>query len=239
MEPKIFVVTPTYNERENILKLITAIQKLNIPNLHILVVDDNSPDGTGEVVKEFCSLDESVHLLAREKKSGLGNAYKDGFRWALSNGAEIIIEMDADFSHDPFDIPRLIAEINQGFDLVIGSRLVGDGGVVGWGAKRTFMSRSAMILSRILLGLKTKDVTAGFRAFRREVFSSVDLSLFLSTGYSFQEEMVFWCEKKHLKIKEIPVKFVDRQFGQSKLSLAEAFNFLTMIFKIKVRNIFR
>jgi len=224
---KTILVIPTYNEKENIEKLITKIFALNISDLEILVVDDNSPDGTANIVERL-SNKYDIHLLKREGKLGLGSAYIAGFKKALGLGADFIFEMDADFSHDPDDVPRMI-EAAQNADLVIGSRKIKGGGVIGWGWTRKFMSNGAMWFSRILLGLKPRDVTAGFRCFRKKVLESIDIEKIKSNGYAFQEELLYKTQKAGFKITEIPVTFVDRQEGKSKLSKKDIIEFIVMI----------
>lgn len=213
---KSVIVIPTYNEATNIKPLLERIFDLHIPNQEVLVVDDNSPDGTGSVVEELGHT-HPVNLLKREKKSGLGSAYIAGFRQALGRGADYILQMDADGSHDPADIPRLLAAA-QNSDLVIGSRRVPGGNIVGWSTWRHFESAAAMWFARWLLDLKTKDVTAGFRCFSRRVLEQIPLEQIAASGYAFQEEMLFRTERAGFRVAEIPVTFLDRQEGQSKLS---------------------
>jgi len=229
----IYVVIPTYNERKNIVALVRKILDLNINNLKILIVDDNSPDDTAEVV-ERTYLDQ-VEIIKRSKKMGLGSAYVEGFKRALDQGADMIVEMDADFSHQPYKIPELIACVNSGNDVCLGSRRVEGGAVIGWNLTRKIMSNLAMEFSRILLGLKTKDVTGGFRCFHKRVFDKIDLNSIKSNGYAFQEEMIYLLEKNNFKIKEIPITFVDRQRGSSKLGYKEIINFFINICRLKLR----
>lgn len=232
---KICIVIPTYNEAKNIEKLINKIFALNIPELEILVVDDNSPDDTGEVVNRLLTIDYSqkLHLIKRLGKLGLGSAYIAGFKKALDMNADYIFEMDADFSHDPDDIPRLIEKM-QNADLVIGSRKIPGGKVIGWGWTRKFMSNGAMWFSRLLLGLKTKDVTAGFRCFSKKVLQTIPLAEIKSNGYAFQEELLYRTEKAGFKITEIPVTFIDRQEGKSKLNKKDIWEFFIRMIKLKI-----
>lgn len=230
---KTIIVIPTYNEIENIEKLISKIFALSIPRLEILVVDDNSPDGTAKKVAELATK-YPLHLIKRAGKMGLGSAYITGFKKALSLGADLIFEMDADFSHDPDDIPRMITVVNNA-DLVIGSRKITGGKIIGWGFTRKFISNGAMWFSRILLNLKTKDVTAGFRCFRRHVLEVLDLSSIHSNGYAFQEELLYKTQKQGFTIVEIPVTFVDRQEGKSKLSKKDIIEFFLIIIKLKFK----
>ena len=225
---KTTIVIPTYNERENIEKLLKAIFLLSIPDLSVLVVDDNSPDKTADIVKEM-QKKYPITLLERKGKLGLGSAYLAGFAMALDLGADYIFEMDADLSHDPDDVPRLLAAMNSA-DLAIGSRKIPGGKIIGWGWSRKFMSSGAMWLSKILLGLKPNDVTAGFRCFQRDVLLHIDLSTIHSNGYAFQEELLYRTQKKGYRITEVPVIFVDRQEGKSKLSKKDIVEFfLTML----------
>ncbi len=228
----IYIVIPTYNERENIENLIKKISALKIENLRILIIDDNSPDKTAEIVEEMKML-FPVEIIVREKKLGLGSAYIRGFKYALKQGSEMIMEMDADFSHHPYKIPELIQVVKDGYDVGLGSRLVEGGSVIGWNLRRKFFSRSAMCFSRIFLGLKTKDVTGGFRCYHQRVFDLINLDKIKSNGYAFQEEMVYLLEKNNFKIKEIPITFVDRQKGKSKLGIKEIFMFFVNILRLK------
>lgn len=229
---KTLVVIPTYNEADNIEKLIKQIFALNIPGLEIIVVDDNSPDGTTEKVIKLQVTSDKLHLVKRAGKLGLGSAYIAGFKEALKFGADFIFEMDADFSHDPNDIPRLL-KAAQTADLVIGSRKIPGGKIIGWNPWRKLMSIGAMWLSRLLLWLKPRDVTAGFRCFRREVLEKIDLDKITSNGYAFQEELLFRTQQAGFKITEVPVTFTDRKAGKSKLSKKDIREFFVMMFKLK------
>ena len=229
----VYVVIPTYNERKNIAALIKKICKLHIEGLKILVVDDNSPDGTAEAVKEL--KEDCVEIIKRPGKMGLGSAYVTGFKYALSKGANMIVEMDADFSHQPYKIPELITCVNSGNDMCLGSRRVKGGTIIGWNFIRKAMSALAMEFSRWLLKLKTKDVTGGFRCFHSRVFKKINLDDVKSQGYAFQEEMVYLLERNNFKIKEIPITFVDRQRGNSKLGTKEIINFFINICKLRLR----
>jgi len=224
---KPIIVIPTYNEKDNITKLINQILALEIPNLDIIVVDDNSPDGTADIVAQL-----PVRLIKRPSKLGLGSAYIMGFKQALNLGANYILEMDADFSHDPNDIPRLLSAA-QTADLVIGSRKINGGQIIGWGPIRKFMSHGAMWLSRRLLNLKAKDVTAGFRCYRRQVLETITLDKITSNGYAWQEEMLYRTQQANFSITEIPVIFNDRQAGKSKLGKKDILEFFLTIFKLK------
>lgn len=229
---KTVIVIPTYNERENIMRLIPALFDLKISDLEVVVVDDNSPDETGDVALKFRET-YPVYVIKRQRKLGIGTAYLDGFKKALAIGGEIIFEMDADFSHDPADVPRLIDTIIKGADLVIGSRRVTGGKIIGWGLYRYLTSWTAMTLSRLVLGLKTKDVTAGFRAYRAHVLRAILNEPIISNGYAFQEEILFRVEKNKFKILEIPVIFTDRAVGKSKLGSSDIWEFFRVMWRLR------
>lgn len=228
---KTVIVIPTYNENENIHKLILKIFSLNIPNLEVIIVDDNSPDKTAETVEKM-NLNYPVHLLKRSKKLGLGSAYIAGFKKALDLGADYIFEIDADFSHDPDDILRMLEQVENN-DLIVGSRKIEGGKIIGWGWIRKIMSNGAMRFSRFMLNLKTKDVTAGFRCYKRNVLETIGLEKIKSNGYAFQEEMLYKTEQAGYTVKEIPVTFVDRQEGKSKLNKKDIVEFFITIFRLK------
>lgn len=228
---KTIIVIPTYNERENIMRLIPALFDLGISELEIIVVDDNSPDETADIVEKFKER-FPIYVIKRPRKLGLGTAYVDGFKKALSLGAGIIFEMDADFSHDPADVPRLLTALKTS-DVAIGSRRITDGKVVGWGWYRHLTSWSAMTIARLLLKLKTRDVTAGFRAFRRQVLETILQTPITSNGYAFQEEVLFRVERKGFLVTEVPVTFVDRKVGKSKLSRQDIWEFFKVMKELR------
>ncbi len=225
------IVIPTYNEKDNIAALLQEIFALSVVGLEVVVVDDNSPDGTAKIVEDM-SHHHSLHVINREKKLGLGSAYIAGFKKALVLGATHIFEMDADFSHNPKDIPRLLDEAKE-HDLVIGSRRVAGGKIVGWSVVRHCTSYGATLFARMFLGLHAKDVTAGFRCMKREVLESIDLDAIASNGYAFQEELLFLIQQKHFSIKEIPVIFVDRKRGVSKLGKKDIIEFFTTMRRLR------
>lgn len=225
------IVIPTYNERENLTRLIPALFNLNIPNLAVIIVDDNSPDETANIAQNFQE-QYQVHVIKRQRKLGLGTAYMDGFKKALALKADVIFEMDADFSHDPVDLPRLLAALTTA-DVAIGSRRVPGGKIISWGPYRHLTSWVAMTLSRLILKLKTKDVTAGFRAYRRQVLETVLQQPILSNGYAFQEEILFRIEKNGFLITEVPVIFTDRTVGKSKLSRADIWEFFKVMNRLR------
>jgi dolichol-phosphate mannosyltransferase len=211
------VIVPTYNERENIARLIEQALAQD-PRIDLLVVDDNSPDGTGGIVDTIAAVNPRVHVLHRERKLGLGTAYLAGFRWALERGHSFVFEMDADFSHDPAHLPQFLSAI-QDADLVLGSRYrFGKVTVVNWPISRLILSYSANIYARLVTGLQLFDATGGFKCFRREVLQAIDLADVRSNGYAFQIEMSFRAWKKGFRIAEIPIVFVDRTEGESKMS---------------------
>lgn len=217
MPERAVVIVPTYNERENILKLIDAVLAQS-PILEVLVVDDGSPDGTGALVDERTAVDSRVHVIHREKKLGLGTAYLAGFKWALARPYDFVFEMDADFSHDPQHLPQFLASIENA-DLVIGSRYRDRRvTVVNWPIGRLLLSYFANVYARFVTGLPIFDTTAGYKCFRRKVLESVDLSDVRSNGYAFQIEMHFRVWRQNFRIVEIPIVFVDRTEGTSKMS---------------------
>ncbi len=227
---KTAIIIPTYNERENISLLAPRIFAESIPELSIIVIDDHSTDGTVDAVRQLAR-QYPVTLIERPGKLGLGSAYIAGFREALRRGADYIFEMDADLSHHPSDIPRLL-EATRDADLVIGSRKIPGGRIVGWNLWRRATSTGAMWLSRRLLGLQTKDVTAGFRCFRQAVLAQIPLDLIKSNGYAFQEELLYRTEQAGWRIKEIPVTFTDRKSGVSKLSTRDVGEFFVVMTKL-------
>lgn len=229
---KTLVILPTFNEKQNILAIIQAIFDQKIPDLEILVVDDGSPDGTGELVAELAEREPRVHLLQRDKKRGLGTAYVAGFRYALAGEYQRVIEMDADFSHDPRDISRLL-EASAANDIVIGSRYINGVNVVNWPLKRLMLSMFASFYTRIITGLPLRDCTAGFKCFRREVLENIELDRIQSDGYSFQIEINFRAWDKGFRIKEIPIVFIDRAAGTSKMSKRIVHEAIWMVWKLK------
>jgi dolichol-phosphate mannosyltransferase len=213
----VWVILPTYNEAENLERIVPAIlERLPAPR-RVLIVDDNSPDGTGAVADRLAETDESVSVLHREFKEGLGPAYLAGFRIALEAGAERIVEMDADFSHDPAYLPQLI-EATENADLAIGSRYVPGGGVTEWGAPRRFISRGGSAYARLALGVPIRDLTGGFKCFRRIVLETIDLDSIRARGYAFQVETTYRAIKAGFRVVEIPIVFKDRADGTSKMS---------------------
>jgi dolichol-phosphate mannosyltransferase len=235
MSEKCLVVVPTYNEIENVRELIPRI--LSTPGaVDVLVVDDNSPDGTAAAVQVLAEQDKRVHLITRAGKLGLGSAYIAGFRWALERDYTVIFEMDADFSHDPSAIPEFLVAIRD-VDLVLGSRYLFGVTVVNWPLKRLVLSYTANTFSRLMTGLPLHDATGGYKAFRRETLSAIDLSRIRSDGYSFQIEMSFLAWRKGFRLREIPIVFADRHVGLSKMNrriILEAMFILWRLFFLRL-----
>jgi dolichol-phosphate mannosyltransferase len=215
--PGAWVVLPTYNEAENIEPLARAVRSQLRPGDSILIVDDNSPDGTGQIADRLASELDNVHVLHRSAKQGLGRAYLAGFAAALAGGAELVLEMDSDFSHDPADVPRLIAAAEEA-DLVLGSRYVAGGSVTDWGLVRKLVSRGGSWYARRVLGVKVRDLTGGFKCFRRSVLEALDLESVHADGYGFQIELTYRTIKAGFRVVEIPIVFRDRRVGQSKMN---------------------
>ncbi len=232
MSEKALVIVPTYNERDNIIRLIDAVLEQD-SRIEVLVVDDGSPDGTGEVVSERAAIDAKVHLLSRPSKMGLGTAYVAGFRWALERDFDYVFEMDADFSHDPSHIPQFLASVVDA-DLVLGSRYrEGKVTVVNWPIARLVLSYAANIYARFVTGLPLFDATGGFKCFRRRVLESIDLDDVRSNGYAFQIEMSFRAWRQGFRLVEIPIVFVDRTEGESKMSKKIVREAIWMVWRLR------
>lgn len=213
---KTLVIIPTYNELEN-LPLITGRVRSATPDVHVLIVDDNSPDGTGEAADKLAANDDHIHVIHRTEKDGLYRAYVAGFRWGLERDYTVLCEMDADGSHAPEQLHLLLAEIDKGADLVIGSRYVKGGQVVNWPKKRWILSKGGNIYTSLALGAGLSDMTAGYRAFRREVLEAIDLDSLSNAGYIFQVEMAFRVVQEGFDVREVPITFTEREIGESKL----------------------
>jgi apolipoprotein N-acyltransferase len=216
---------PTYNERENLTRTARRLRDAN-PTVDLLVIDDNSPDGTGEIADELAREDPQIHVLHRAGKSGLGSAYVAGFSWALRHGYDVIVEMDADGSHQPEELPRLLARLDQDADLVIGSRWVRGGQVRNWPRRRLILSRGANLYVRAALGIPLRDATAGYRAYRADVLRARDLGNIQSQGYCFQVDLAWTAWRHGFEVAEVPITFVERERGASKMSrsiIIEAF----------------
>jgi dolichol-phosphate mannosyltransferase len=233
------VVLPTYNERENIEPIVTAILG-QATDLEVLVVDDNSPDGTGAIVDRLAAAHpQRVHVMHRAGKRGLGTAYIEGFGWALARDYDYVFEMDADFSHDPADLLRLRSPLVNGrADASVGSRWVPGGGTRNWSFLRTFISRGGSVYARLILGVPVRDLTSGFKCFSRRVLERLDLETVGSNGYAFQVEMNFRCHRHGFRVAEVPIMFVDRRVGKSKMGSHIVTEAMTMVLKLRLRELF-
>ena len=231
---KTAIVVPTYNERQNIRKLISQLRK-NVPTSLIVVVDDNSPDGTGTIADGLAKIDQKINVVHRSAKLGLGTAYISGFKHAFKKGCDAVVTMDADLSHSPKVIPLMLEKLKD-CDVVIGSRYVPGGKIIGFNAFRTYLSASAQIFSRYLLGLPTHDTSSGFRAYKKKVITRIKPSSIKSQGYSFLIEMIYRCHRASFKICEVPIVFAVRSKGKSKLSQDEIYKALLTVFRLKIFN---
>jgi len=234
---KTLIISPTYNEEKNIQQLVDLVLGEN-PEFHLLIVDDNSPDGTGDKVKTLQSVYKNLFLETRSKKSGLGTAYIFGFKWALKKKYDHIIQMDADLSHNPKDLPRMVKNLKDN-DVVIGSRYINGISVVNWPLRRLMLSYGANAYSRIITGMPIMDGTGGFKAWKAKVLSDIDLDSVKSQGYSFQIEMNFRAWVKSYIIKEIPIIFSDRTIGQSKMSKTIVYEAIFMVWRLRIWKLFR
>jgi dolichol-phosphate mannosyltransferase len=230
------VVIPTYNESENIPRIISKVLEQD-PIFEVLVVDDNSPDGTANLVRSMQKEEKRVHLIERSSKMGLGTAYVAGFKYALQSNFDYIIEMDADFSHDPKALNLLLRKMKD-YDLVIGSRYISGVNVVNWPLRRLILSYSANIYTRIITGMPVKDATGGFKCYKRKVIESIDLDNLKSNGYAFQIETNFLTWRKGFRICEIPIIFIDRSVGVSKMSKNIIYEAAWMVWKLKLKSLF-
>jgi glycosyltransferase involved in cell wall biosynthesis len=230
---KTTIVIPTYNERGNLVELVGQILDLDI-RAHVLVVDDNSPDGTGDLADDLAARNRRVRVIHRPGKLGLGTAYIAGFRQALADGADRVVTMDADFSHHPRYIPALVS-LTEGCHVGIGSRYVDGGGVTAnWGLHRKFLSWGANHFARLMLGLEARDCTAGFRCYRREVLQSIDLDRIFSNGYSFLIELLYKCQRMGYSVRETPITFENRHYGSSKISQSEVYKAMYTVLRLVV-----
>ena len=216
------VCLPTYNERENLEAMVSALSEVLPDDSRILVIDDSSPDGTGEIADRLAAERSDVDVLHRPRKEGLGPAYLAGFQRALELGADLVVEMDCDFSHDPNDVPRLVAAAEDA-DVVLGSRYVPGGGTRNWGLLRRLISRGGSLYAQILLGLRIRDLTGGFKVYRRAVLETIDLDAIHSKGYAFQIEGTYRALRAGFRVVEVPIVFVDREVGGSKMSRSIVF----------------
>lgn len=229
----IFIIIPTYNERENIERLVKEILNLN-KDFRIIAIDDNSPDGTGEILDRLAQEYSQFKVIHRPGKQGLGTAYLDGFRLALKEKADFIFEMDADFSHEPAYLPKMLEAIKD-CDLVIGSRYIRRGGIENWNFRRRFLSRLANLYVKLITGLPLSDSTSGFKCFRREVLETINLNKINSEGYAFQIEMNYLVWSKGYRIKELPIVFSERRLGKSKLSRKIIWEAVWLVWKLRFR----
>ena len=213
---RVLVVIPTYNEAPNVERIVDRVRRA-VPDADVLVADDNSPDGTGEIADKLAGLDDHVHVMHRPGKNGLGAAYLAGFAWALERDYGVVVEMDADGSHRPEDLPRMLTALETA-DLVLGSRWVKGGSVVNWPAHRKLLSLGGNTYSRLALGVPIRDITGGYRAFRRHTLEQLDLHDVASAGYCFQVDLAWRAQKAGLRVKEVPITFVEREYGTSKMS---------------------
>lgn len=232
----ILIIIPTYNELENLPRLLPEVLSKN-DGIEVLIVDDNSPDGTAAFVENEMKNNNRIHLIKRSSKQGLGTAYIAGFKYALQNNFDLIFEMDADFSHDPNEIPRFLEEIKNA-DLVLGSRYVTGVNVINWPMRRLLLSWFANLYTRFITGMPIHDATGGFKCFRKEVLESINFDLVRSNGYAFQIEMTYKAWKKGFRVIEIPIIFVDRVKGKSKMSKRIVREAVTMVWKLRIKSIF-
>ena len=228
------VCLPTYDEKDNVVPMVEAILAAT-PDVDVLVIDDNSPDGTGQLADGIAAREPRVKVLHRAGKEGLGKAYLAGFEWALGHGYELILEMDADFSHDPKYLPGML-EAARGADLVLGSRNIPGGGTVNWGVGRKIISRGGSLYARTILGIPVRDLTGGFKCFHRKVLESIDLATVECSGYAFQIELTFRALRRGFRVVEFPIVFVDRRVGQSKMSKRIVLEALRKVWSIRRTN---
>jgi dolichol-phosphate mannosyltransferase len=234
---KILIIIPTFNESENIGKLLPEVLDKD-ERVDILIVDDNSPDGTADIVKSMIQSEPRIHIIEREGKLGLGTAYVAGFKYALENDYDAVMEMDADFSHDPKEIPNFIRQMDK-YDFIQGSRYIQGVNVINWPMHRLLLSYFANYYIRIITGMPVRDGTGGYRLIKREVLESIDLSKIKSNGYSFQVELIFKAYKKKFKIKEIPIIFMDRVQGKSKMSKKIIREAIFMVWVLRLKSILK
>lgn len=228
----VLIILPTYNERDNLAPLLTSIHE-QVPNVDVLVVDDGSPDGTGELADALAAADPRIHVLHRSGKLGLGTAYLRGFHWGLEQGYTWILEMDADFSHDPAHLPALL-EAGKTADLVLGSRYIPGGGTENWGLWRRMLSQGGGLYARSILGVRYRDLTGGFKCFHRRVLEALPLDQIHSEGYSFQIEMTWRAHQQGFRIVEVPIIFRERREGQSKISRRIVIEAMAVVWKLKL-----
>jgi dolichol-phosphate mannosyltransferase len=227
------IVIPTYNERDGLAAIVTAVRAA-VPEATVVVVDDNSPDGTGRLADELAADDAQVRVMHRAGKEGLGRAYIDAFVTLLAEGWERLVQMDADFSHDPADVPRLLTALDDGADVAVGSRYVAGGSTANWGLGRRLLSRGGSFYARYVLGVGIHDLTAGFKAWRREALARIPLRQIEAKGYGFQIEMTYRALRTGARIVEVPIRFVDRRVGQSKMSETIFVEAMTIVWRLRL-----
>ncbi|MEP6652403.1 MAG: polyprenol monophosphomannose synthase [Myxococcales bacterium] len=233
MPPRTLIVIPTYNEREGLEAIVKAVRSA-VPAATILVVDDASPDGTGALADTLAAGDPRVRVKHRASKEGLGPAYLDAFSQALEEGWEYVVQMDADFSHDPGDVPRLLAQLDQGADVAVGSRYVAGGGTVNWGLGRRLISHGGSLYARTILAVPVRDLTAGFKAWKAATLRTISSGEVRAKGYGFQIEMTYRALKAGARVVEVPIRFVDRRIGQSKMSRSIFAEALTIVWRLRL-----
>lgn len=232
MTKRVLIVTPTYNEQDNLPVFVQSLHQV-LPGADVLVVDDASPDGTGELADRMAVDDARVHVMHRAGKLGIGSAYLDGFAWALARDYEVVCQMDTDLSHDPSHLPAFLEALDAGADIVLGSRNVSGGKVEGWGLGRHVLSKGGSLYSRTILGLSLRDLTSGFKAFHRRALEKLALGTVHSEGYAFQIEMTYRAIQQGLKVVEVPIVFVDRRAGQSKMSRKIFWEAVLVVWKLR------
>jgi dolichol-phosphate mannosyltransferase len=230
--PRTLIVTPTYNESANLERFVSEVRRA-APEADLLIVDDASPDGTGELADSLARNDANVHVMHRAGKLGLGTAYVQGFLWGLERGYEYFFEMDADLSHQPRYLNDFLAALGEGADVVVGSRNIKGGAVEGWGIGRKVLSKGGSLYSRLILGISIHDLTTGYKAFRRSVLEQIGLSTVHSNGYSFQIEMTFRALRRGFRVVEVPIVFIDRTLGQSKMNRKIFMEAIGVVFRLR------
>lgn len=231
--PRVLIVTPTYNERDNLPTFLEGVFSV-LPEANVVVVDDASPDGTGELADRLAAEDPRIHVLHRPGKMGIGSAYIDAFGWGLERDYDLFFEMDTDLSHDPRYLPDFLRAVREGADVVIGSRNVPGGGVEGWGLGRHVLSKGGSLYSRAILGLAVRDLTSGYKCFTRRALEGIDLAAVQSEGYSFQIELTYRALSRGFRVAEVPIVFVDRRAGKSKMSRRIFAEAVVMVWKLRL-----
>jgi dolichol-phosphate mannosyltransferase len=231
--PRVLIVTPTYDEVENLSFFVSAVLGV-LPAAHVLVVDDRSPDGTGELADRLAAADPRISVMHRPKKLGLGRAYVDGFSWGLERGFDLVFEMDADLSHDPRFLPDFLRAFEDGADVVVGSRNIAGGGIRGWGLGRLALSKGGSLYSRWILGVGIRDLTTGFKGYTRNALTTIDVTSLESNGYSFQIETTYRALKRGLSVVEVPIVFFDRRAGRSKMSRRIFLEAIGVVWKLRL-----